>query len=61
MVAFRDADNQSLLQYVKARLHDVGIDVRFSLEEMVLIDRLGSTASNLTTVCLDSARFTVWR
>ena len=61
MIALRDADNQSALQYVKARLHDVGIDVQFSLEETELVDRLGGGASNLDTVCLDLACFTVWR
>jgi hypothetical protein len=61
MIALHDADNQSALQYVKARLHDVGIDVRFSLEETELIDRLGGGASDLITVCLDFACFTVWR
>ena len=61
MIALRDADNQSSLQYVKARLHDVGIDVRFSLEETELIDRLGGRASDLTTVCFDFSCFTVWK
>ena len=52
MIALRDADNQSALQYVKARLGDVGIDIQFSLEETELIDRLGGRASDLTTVRL---------
>ncbi len=55
MIALRDADNQSALQYVKAKLDDVGIDVQFSLEETEMIDCLGGRASDLATVRHDFA------
>ena len=60
MIALHDADNQSALQYVKAKLHDVGIDVRFSPEETEMINCLGGRASDLASVCLNFANFTVW-
>ena len=50
MIALHDADDQSALQYVKAKLGDAGIDVRFSLEETGMINCLGGRASDLTTV-----------
>jgi len=53
MIVLHDADNQSALQYVKARLDDVGIDVRFSLEETEMINGLGGRASDLASVRLN--------
>jgi len=50
MIALRDADDQSALQHIKAKLGDVGIDVRFSLEETKIISCLGGRASDLTAV-----------
>jgi hypothetical protein len=51
MIALRDADNQSALQYVKARLDDVGIE--FSPEETEMINCLGGRASDLASVRFD--------
>ena len=51
MIALRDADNQTALQYVKARLDDVGIE--FSLEETEMINCLGGRASDLASVRLN--------
>ncbi|KAH9997539.1 exonuclease [Russula vinacea] len=48
MIALRDADNQTALQYVKARLDDVGIE--FSLEETEMINCLGGRASDLASL-----------
>ncbi len=53
MIALHDADNQSALQYVKAKLSDVGINVRLSVEETEMVDCLGGRASDLATVRLD--------
>lgn len=52
MIALHDADNESALQLVKARLHDAGIDIQFSNEEMESINCLGGRASDLASVCL---------
>jgi hypothetical protein len=60
MIALHDADNQSALQYVKARLDDVGIDVQFSPEETEMIDCLGGRASDLASVGLNLSFFTAW-
>ncbi|KAI0005857.1 RNA12 protein-domain-containing protein [Russula compacta] len=50
MIALHDADNESALQLVKARLHDAGIDVQFSNEEMERINCLGGRASDLASL-----------
>jgi hypothetical protein len=51
-IALQDADDQSALQYVKAKLGDVGIDIRLSPEETKMINWLGGRASDLATVRL---------
>ncbi|KAI9509964.1 RNA12 protein-domain-containing protein [Russula earlei] len=48
MIGLHDADNESVLQFVKARLHNADVDVQFSHEEMEKINYLGGRASDLT-------------
>jgi hypothetical protein len=57
MIALQDADHESALQLVKAKLHDAGIDVQFSREETDEISCLGGRAGDLTTVCPYPTRY----
>ncbi|KAI0273842.1 RNA12 protein-domain-containing protein [Gloeopeniophorella convolvens] len=50
MIALFDADTASALQFVKARLHEAGVDVDFSPEETVMVERLGGRASDLSSL-----------
>jgi len=51
-IALHDADHESALRLVKARLHDAGVDIQFSREETEKIICLGGRASDLASVRL---------
>ena len=53
-ITLSDADNASALQFVKAKLHEAGIEIQFSHDEMEMINYLGGRASDVTTVCFFS-------
>jgi len=50
MIALRDADAESVLQFLKARLHNAGIGVQLTHEETEEINCLGGRASDLTSL-----------
>ncbi|KAH9966490.1 RNA12 protein-domain-containing protein [Russula dissimulans] len=50
MIALHDADAESVLQFVKARLHNAGISVQLTHEETETINCLGGRASDLTSL-----------
>lgn len=49
-ISFSDADNASALSFVKQKLHDSGLDVKFSSAQTAYIERLGGRASDLESV-----------
>jgi len=49
-IALHDADHESALRLVKARLHDAGVDIQFSREETEKIICLGGRASDLASL-----------
>jgi hypothetical protein len=51
MIALSDADNASALEFVKAKLHEAGIEIQFSHDEREMINYLGGRASDVATVC----------
>lgn len=50
LITLSDADNASALSFVKQKLHDAGVDVRFNSEQRTYIQRLGGRASDLESV-----------
>ena len=51
-VSLSDADNASALSFVTQKLHDAGVDVKFSNAQISYIGRLGGRASDLESVSL---------
>ncbi|KAI0807276.1 exonuclease [Fomes fomentarius] len=49
-ISLFDADNASALSFVKQKLHDSGMDVKFSQPQVSYIERLGGRASDLETL-----------
>jgi hypothetical protein len=52
LIALSDADSGSALSYVKQKLHDTGIDVEFTPEQVSYIQRLGGRANDLEVVSI---------
>ncbi|OSX64663.1 hypothetical protein POSPLADRAFT_1044153 [Postia placenta MAD-698-R-SB12] len=50
LITLSDADNASALSFVKQKLHDAGVDVRFNSEQRTYIQRLGGRASDLESL-----------
>ncbi|KAH9981472.1 RNA12 protein-domain-containing protein [Lactifluus volemus] len=50
MIPLSDADNASALQFIKAQLHEEGVDIEFSHDERAIINYLGGRASDVTTL-----------
>ncbi|KAI9067059.1 hypothetical protein FKP32DRAFT_1664487 [Trametes sanguinea] len=49
-ISLSDADNTSAISFVKQKLHDAGVDVNFSQQELAYITRLGGRASDLESL-----------
>ena len=49
-ISLSDADNASALSFVEQKLHDSGLDVKFSQAQRSYIERLGGRASDLESV-----------
>ena len=49
-ISLSDADNASSLSFVTQKLHDSGVDVKFSQSQIAYIGRLGGRASDLESV-----------
>lgn len=49
-ISLSDADNASAMSFVKQKLHDSGVDINFSQQQLAYIDRLGGRASDLESV-----------
>ncbi len=49
-ISLSDADNASALSFVEQKLHDSGMDVKFSQAQLSYIARLGGRASDLESV-----------
>ncbi|KAI0797741.1 exonuclease [Abortiporus biennis] len=47
LIALSDADSASALSFVKQKLHDVDVDIDFTKEQVVQVQRLGGRASDL--------------
>jgi hypothetical protein len=58
MIALSDADNASALQFVRAKLHEAGIEVQFSHDEMEMINYLGGRASDVAIVSFHASCLT---
>jgi hypothetical protein len=50
MVALYDADFASALQFVKQRLHEIGVEAEFTSAQTAYVERLGGRASDLASV-----------
>ena len=50
LVTLADADNASALTFVKQRLYDVDLGIKFSKNQTALVERLGGRASDLESV-----------
>ncbi|KAH9857835.1 RNA12 protein-domain-containing protein [Lenzites betulinus] len=49
-ISLSDADNASAMSFVKQKLHESGVDVKFSQQQLAYIDRLGGRASDLESL-----------
>ncbi|KAI0670636.1 RNA12 protein-domain-containing protein [Trametes maxima] len=49
-ISLSDADNASAMSFVKQKLHDSGVDAKFTQQQMAYIDRLGGRASDLESL-----------
>ncbi|EIW60623.1 uncharacterized protein TRAVEDRAFT_57812 [Trametes versicolor FP-101664 SS1] len=49
-ISLSDADNASAMSFVKQKLHDSGVDINFSQQQLAYIDRLGGRASDLESL-----------
>ncbi|CDO69022.1 hypothetical protein BN946_scf184834.g29 [Trametes cinnabarina] len=49
-ISLSDADNASAMSFVKQKLHDSGMDVNFTQQELAYIARLGGRASDLESL-----------
>ncbi|KAI0362726.1 exonuclease [Trametes cingulata] len=49
-ISLSDADNTSAISFVKQKLHDIGVDVTFTQQQLAYIDRLGGRASDLESL-----------
>lgn len=52
LIALSDANSSSALQFVQQKLHDGGVDVKFTREQTAYLERLGGRASDLESVSL---------
>ena len=49
-ISLSDADSASSLSFVKQKLHDGGVDVKFTQAQVQYVGRLGGRASDLESV-----------
>ncbi|KZT74225.1 hypothetical protein DAEQUDRAFT_761656 [Daedalea quercina L-15889] len=50
VISLSDADSPSALSFVKQKLHDSGVDIKFDKEQISYIQRLGGRASDLDSL-----------
>ncbi|KAI0637238.1 exonuclease [Trametes polyzona] len=49
-ISLSDADNASAMSFVKQKLHESGVDINFTQQQLAYIDRLGGRASDLESL-----------